>query len=82
MTTKPDENGRYPIESSNLAATRWDAHYNARVGVVEIAFRSGGVYRFYDVPYEVYRGLRRSKSPGRYFHRTIKGNFHFEKVAP
>jgi superfamily II DNA or RNA helicase/RimJ/RimL family protein N-acetyltransferase len=65
------------LSSSNLEATRYDAG-NKRL---EIKFKGGGHYGYEDVPPVKARGLRRSRSAGKYFHRNIKGTYDHEKVA-
>lgn len=42
------------------------AGYDAEKEVLDVVFRSGGVYRYFDVPLSVYEGLLKSPSVGRY----------------
>jgi KTSC domain len=44
-----------------------------------ITFVSGIVYRFKNVPPEIYSGLISSREKGIYFNRHIRGKFSFEK---
>ncbi len=69
---------RRPVESSVLAS----AGYDAKARVLEIEFRSGAIYRYLDVPGEVYRGLFAAESKGNYFGKSIRDKFRCERVRP
>jgi KTSC domain len=56
------------VSSSNLASVGYDFARN----LLEIAFRNGSVYQYYDVPHHIYEGLMQASSHGRYFDRFIK----------
>jgi hypothetical protein len=43
--------------------------------VLEIAFRTGRVYRYARVPPEVHQELRRAASVGRYFNDNIRDRY-------
>lgn len=62
------------VQSSNLAAVDYWG------GTLTIAFRSGGTYEYYRVPYSEYAGLLNAGSHGKYFHRHIKGRYSYRKV--
>ncbi|MBU9889036.1 MAG: KTSC domain-containing protein [Candidatus Omnitrophica bacterium] len=55
--------------------------YDAASSVLEVVFRSGGVYRFQDVPEKVYQGLMGAPSHGTYFQKYIKGQYAFVKAG-
>jgi len=63
------------VRSSNLESVGYDD------GVLEIAFRSGGIYQYHGVPYDVYTGLMQAASKGGYFHDFIKDRYHTVKVG-
>ena len=67
---------RRPVESSNLAAVGYDA----RRRLLEIEFRSGGIYRYFEVPAEVHGQLLAAESKGRFFAKHIRDRFRFERV--
>lgn len=54
---------RIPVDSSNLKSVGYDPVEH----LLEIAFHSGGIYRYFEVPESVYRDLMRADSKGRYF---------------
>ena len=69
---------RKPVESSDLASVGYDE----RRLVLEIEFRSGGIYRYHEVPKETYSGLMGSQSKGRFFAKNIRGQFRHERLKP
>jgi hypothetical protein len=52
-----------------------EAAYDSQTRVLAITFRSGKVYRYSDVPRNVYAGLVQAGSHGRYFNQWIKGRY-------
>jgi hypothetical protein len=68
---------RDPVTSSNLAAVGYDP-----VGqVLEIEFRSGGIYDYYGVPQGLYEQLMAATSLGTFFHRYIRNAFQTVRVG-
>jgi len=65
-----------PVESSVIAAVGYDPS----TAVLEIAFTSGDVYRYYAVPPSVHRGIMSADSAGRYFARHIRPVYPSERV--
>jgi hypothetical protein len=63
------------VQSSNLAGVDYD-----RRGTLVIAFHSGGVYAFYQVPYSEYSGLMRADSHGKHFHARIKKRYAYKRL--
>jgi len=64
------------IQSSDLAAVDYDWS-----GTLTIAFHSGGVYEYYNVPHSEYSGLMNASSHGEYFHAHIKKRYSYRKIA-
>jgi hypothetical protein len=54
--------------------------YHPRLEVLEVAFRSGAVYRYFGVPRPVFDALMKADSKGRYFSQTIRNRFEFRRV--
>ncbi len=67
---------RKPINSTSIA----EIGYHAPLQVLEIAFRSGAVYRYRAVPMEIYKGLMKAESKGRYFTQNIRNRFKFHRT--
>ena len=59
---------RTAVASSNLASVGYD--YQKQV--LEVEFRHGGVYHYFDVSPVTYTELMAAESHGRYFDRYIK----------
>ena len=49
--------------------------YDESSWTLEIEFRSGGLYRYGDVPKSLYEGLMSAGSKGRFFHTHIRGAY-------
>ena len=67
---------RESVRSSNLRSVGYDGW----TGTLEIEFRSGGVYRYSNVPGERYERLMRASSKGGFFCYYIKYRFACRKV--
>lgn len=76
LAAQPDEIKREPIESSLLAS----AGYDAKARVLEIEFHSGAIYRYLDVPDEIFRRLQAAESKGHFFGANIRNKFRSERV--
>ena len=65
------------LRSSSLAAAGYDPYHHE----LDIAFRHGGVYRYFNVSPRTYRALLQADSKGQFFTGYIRGNYRFEKVT-
>lgn len=63
------------VQSSNLRAVDYDWS-----GTLTIAFHSGGVYEYFDVPHSEYAGLMNASSRGKYFHARIKNRYLYRRI--
>jgi hypothetical protein len=72
---------RMPIQdgdsSSNIAAIGYDAASET----LEVEFRSGGVYQYYNVPEPVYDAFRTASSAGQFLAYQIKDVFPYSRVS-
>jgi hypothetical protein len=64
------------VDSSNLARIRYDEN----TMTLEIEFQGGRVYQYFDVPVQVFEGLRNADSHGQYFNQNIKGYYRYARV--
>ena len=55
--------------------------YEPGTQILEVAFRSGGVYRYEGVPEEIYQGFLGASSHGAYFQENIRGRYSHQKVS-
>lgn len=67
---------RETVSSSNLRSVGYDRSTQ----ILEIAFNSGGVYQYSQVPENVYDGLMNAPSHGRYFNHFIKNKYPTRRV--
>lgn len=68
---------RTPVSSSNLASVGYDPEHE----ILEIEFRTGSVYQYFDVPVHIYEGLMHASSHGSYFDAHIKkGGYSYTRV--
>jgi len=68
---------RKPVKSTNLLSVGYDPGSK----VLEIAFKSGGVYQYSGVPEKRYQSLMKAKAIGSYFIREIKPWYACRKVG-
>ena len=64
------------VESSAFQA----AAYAERQALLYLLFRSGELYRYFDVPQWQYQEFLAADSKGRYFGRNIRGHFRYERM--
>jgi hypothetical protein len=64
------------VTSSNLSAVSYDPV----TLTLEVAFRHGGVYKYFDVPAAIYESLMKASSIGSFFAANIKNSYRFEKL--
>ena len=65
-----------PVESSAFRA----AAYAEGHALLYLLFRSGELYRYFDVPQCQYQEFLAADSKGRYFRRHILGRFRYERL--
>jgi hypothetical protein len=67
---------RENVRSSNLKSVGYDSENE----ILEIEFKSGGIYQYSKVPEVVYSKLMSSSSHGKYFHKMIRDKYPTKKV--
>ena len=67
---------RISVNSTNVASIG----YNADARVLEVEFRSGRIYRFFDVPAASYHDFLLAGSKGRHFARQVRGKYPFMRM--
>ena len=67
---------RQSVESSNLA----EVGYDSDLETLEVQFKSGGIYQYFNVPAFMYERLMSADSLGRFFNAEIKGHYPEAKV--
>lgn len=68
---------RMPVESSSLASIGYDPASRT----LDIEFRKGSVYRYFEVLPSVYESLMQAPSKGRFFVAEIRDRFRYARVG-
>lgn len=68
---------RQRVESSSIASIG----FRQRDKTLEIEFRSGAVYRYRNVPEEIFKEMMDAPSKGRFFSTRIRNKYHHTRVA-
>lgn len=66
---------RQQVSSSDIQSIGYEN------GTLEIAFHSGGIYQYSNVPQNIYQSLMNAGSHGQYFHSHIKDVYRTTKIA-
>lgn len=66
-----------PMPSTVIASYQYDAV----TATLEIVYRSGAVYKYRDVPPEVYAAFKAYREKGVYLNKYIKGKFPYQKIS-
>ncbi|WP_411267567.1 KTSC domain-containing protein [Asticcacaulis sp. 201] len=64
------------FDSSNIAAIK----YEDSLQILEVTFKNGGVYQYYDVPAQVSKDFENAPSKGVFLAGSIKGHYRYSKV--
>ncbi|HEX4630340.1 MAG TPA: KTSC domain-containing protein [Chthoniobacterales bacterium] len=67
---------RMPVESSALVAVG----YSKKLRALEIEFRNGAIYRYLDVPSDVYEALFKARSKARFYDENIRHKYRSQHV--
>jgi hypothetical protein len=62
------------VSSSNIDAVGF------RMGTLFLRFKSGVAYQYEKVPFSIYDALTKVESCGQFFHRMVKGKFHYTRL--
>ena len=65
-----------PVDSEMLLA----AGYDEKLRMLQVVFRTGGTYRYKNVPSDKYDELMNSESMGQYMHKHIIGHYEYERI--
>ncbi len=64
------------VNSTNISAVGYDGDSST----LQIEFNNGTTYQYFDVPEDVFTGLRDADSVGGYLADVIKGAYRYSKV--
>ncbi len=68
---------RPTADSSSIACVA----YSPQSRTLEIEFRNGARYRYFEVPREAFKEILAAESKGRYFHRSIRRSYAYERIS-
>lgn len=68
---------RTPVQSSNLASVG----YSQSSRTLEVEFKGGSVYHYFEVPADIHEGLMKAASKGKYLDARVKGTYRYKKVT-
>lgn len=63
-------------ESSNIARFAYDSGSS----LLNIEFKRGGCYQYFEVPEAVFESMKSADSKGQYFAQNIKGVFRYARA--
>jgi KTSC domain-containing protein len=69
---------RQPVQSTAIAKVG----YSKRRHILEIEFVNGAVYRYFDVPPAIYRGLMSAGSKAQFYDFNVKGHYRSIPIPP
>jgi len=65
-----------PVTSSNVESIGYDADSST----LQVEFKNGSTYQYFDVHESIFTGLRDADSIGGYLAARIKGTYRYSKV--
>ena len=69
---------RVPVSSSNVASVGYDAS----TSTLEVEFKGGGIYQYFDIPPAVHTGLLAASSIGSYLNVNIKkAEYRYKQIS-
>ena len=68
---------RVRLQSTTLTSALYDLHRRQ----LELEFRSGKRYRYFQIPPEMYDALLKAPSKGEFFNRSIRNRFPFHNLS-
>jgi KTSC domain-containing protein len=73
---------RRPVQSSNIASIGWEPNQEGdSQGTLEVAFRSGHLFQYENVPEGEYRALLGASSVGKMMNSAIIGRYEEHEVS-
>ncbi len=67
---------RTQVTSSNIQSIGYDENTQT----LEVEFKNGGTYQYFDVPKHEFDALMSASSHGQYLAANIKGKYRYSKV--
>jgi len=67
----------HKVENSSQIA---EIRYNTESKTLEVDFKTGKTYEYYEVPKDVFEDVRLAESAGKFFNSYIKSNFQYKQI--
>ncbi|MCX6582962.1 MAG: KTSC domain-containing protein [Candidatus Aminicenantes bacterium] len=67
---------RIPVQSSNVEGVGYDS----KSQTLEVEFKNGNIYQYFDVPDAVYHEMVNAGSAGKFLINNIKGVYRYARV--
>lgn len=67
---------RQPVSSSNLVSVGYDSNSEK----LEVEFKNGHIYEYYNVPQVIFDQLMQAPSVGTFFNANIKNAYAFSRL--
>lgn len=67
---------RMAVDSSLISSLEYSTEQ-----ILDLEFRSGATYRYFDVPQPVVEALITAESKGAYFNRNIRTRFPYQRLS-
>jgi len=67
---------RIHVDSSNLV----DIGYDPSSMTLEVGFKNGTLYQYFDVPETVYQQLMQAESHGTFFNANVRNSYRYLKL--
>ncbi|HEJ0182538.1 KTSC domain-containing protein [Pectobacterium carotovorum] len=67
---------RQPVVSSNISSVGYDSGDL----ILEVEFKNGALYQYFDVPEHIFQELINADSVGGYLAAHVKGHYRYSRV--
>lgn len=63
------------VDSTSIASVGYEQH----TGILTVEFKTGSVYRYFEVPRGVYDAFLAADSKGRFFMSNVRNRYRYER---
>jgi len=67
---------RIPVTSSNVESVGYDQNTQT----LEVEFKNGYIYQYFDVPKTIYNSMVNANSAGKYLISNVKGVYRYARL--
>lgn len=64
-----------PVESSNVR----EIGYDPDTSILYVKFKPDSLYKYFDVPADVWEDFKSASSKGQFVHQRLKGTYQYER---